>query len=206
MALGGVARHNIANALAACAVAVLLDFPMDAIRQGLADFTCSPEDNPGRLNCFDLGGAQVIVDSAHNQHGFEALLTMANELPAKRRLIVLGQTGDRSADDSRTLAHAIWRYRPDRVIVKELEERQEGRGLGRVPARIARVLRRIGAGRSAVATAPSELAAARKALTWARRGDLIILTQQQGQEVLRYVQGLEKDGWRPRKPLPAVED
>ena len=134
--LGGAARHNVANALAAAATAVHLGFDLAAIRAGLAAFDSSPAENPGRLNRFDLGGAQVLVDFAHNPHGLEALLSMAAALPASRRLVVLGQAGDRDDEAIRELARIVWRPRPgrpDRIVVKEMPQYLRGRAAGEVP-------------------------------------------------------------------------
>ena len=65
--------------------------------------------NPGRLNMFDLGGARVMVDFAHNPHGLEAILEMAVALPAERRLVLIGQAGDRTDTSIRELAEIVWR-------------------------------------------------------------------------------------------------
>ncbi len=205
MALGGAARHNVANALGASAVAVLLGLPMEAIRQGLRSFGSSSEENPGRLNRFDLGGVQAIVDFAHNPHGVEALLTMATAMPAERRLILIGQAGDRSEADIRALARGVWRHRPDLVIAKELGDHLRGREKGEIPAMLASELRLQGAPEEAVATATSELAAVRQAFEWAKPGDLLLLiSHERRQEVLAWVQALESQGWRPGQELPSL--
>ncbi|MEM7353104.1 MAG: Mur ligase family protein, partial [Acidobacteriota bacterium] len=117
MTLGGAARHNVQNALAAILVARKLGLPMAAIRQGLATFDSSPDENPGRLNRFDLGGVQAIVDFAHNPHGLEALLAMGQALPAERRLVLVGQAGDRDDDSIRELPRMVWQAKPDRIII-----------------------------------------------------------------------------------------
>jgi UDP-N-acetylmuramyl tripeptide synthase len=91
IALGGAARYNVANALAAIGVAAALGVPLEAIGEGLRTFTSTPEDNPGRLNTFTIRGAQVILDFAHNPHGMEALLEMAKALPSRRWLVTVGR-------------------------------------------------------------------------------------------------------------------
>src|SRR6185436_1517211 len=92
-ALAGTARHNLANALAAIAVASALDLPLAAITRGLASFAGAAA-NPGRSNLWSVNGARVIVDFAHNPHGLRAMVEMARGLEARRRGLVVGQAGD----------------------------------------------------------------------------------------------------------------
>ncbi len=203
MTLGGAARHNVANALGAICVARRLRLPMAAIRQGLTDFDSSAEENPGRLNRFDLCGATAIVDFAHNPHGIEALMTMAAALPAKRRLIVFGQAGDREDEAIREMARMAWKARPDRVIVKELVKYLRGREPGEVPAMIEDELRRLGADAGAVEHADHELEAVEKALAWAREGDLLLLiSHEKRTQVLARMAQLVEIGWQPGTELP----
>ena len=55
IAIGGLARHNVANALAAAGGARGLGATMAQVRDGLLDFRPSAERSPGRLNLFRLG-------------------------------------------------------------------------------------------------------------------------------------------------------
>jgi cyanophycin synthetase len=64
--LHGMAEFNIANSLAAIAVAIAREVPILTIRSAMAQFRSSFEQNPGRLNVHDAHGFRVIVDYAHN--------------------------------------------------------------------------------------------------------------------------------------------
>ena len=55
VALGGLARHNVANALAAAGGARALGMTIAQVADGLRDFRPSAERSPGRLNLFRLG-------------------------------------------------------------------------------------------------------------------------------------------------------
>ena len=55
--IGGLARHNVANALAAAGGARGLGATIAQVRDGLLDFRPSAERSPGRLNLFRLGSA-----------------------------------------------------------------------------------------------------------------------------------------------------
>lgn len=174
-AWGGAARHNVANALAAATLAQALGLPDEAIGRGLASVGGTAADNPGRANLFELGGARILLDYAHNPHGLAALLDLAAALPATRRLILLGQAGDRDEAAVRELAATAWRLAPDRIVVKELPAMLRGRRRGEIPALLADELRRQGAPAATVSHAPDELAAVEEALAWVRPGDLAIL-------------------------------
>src|SRR5439155_5946126 len=119
-ALNGAARHNLANALAALAAAAVLGVPADAMARALRRFGWAADDNLGRANLLDLGGVRLVIDYAHNPHGMAALAHMVTALPAERRLVLIGQAGDRSDEAIRELARAALALRPDRVVLKEM--------------------------------------------------------------------------------------
>lgn len=175
IAHGGAALYNVANALAAMGLAGAIGLPLDAMSEGLRTFRGSPEDNPGRGNLLDIGGVRVLVDYAHNPHGLDALLRFAARLPAERRLLLLGQAGDRDEASLRELAQAGWAFQPDLVVIKELPEMLRGRRPGEVPEILESELLRLGAPPSSLVRAADDPDAVRKALAWARSGDLLVL-------------------------------
>ena len=68
--IGGLARHNVANALAAAGGARGLGATIDAgPRRARRLRARRSERRPGRLNLFRLGAQVVIVDFAHNEAG-----------------------------------------------------------------------------------------------------------------------------------------
>lgn len=174
-AFGGAARHNVANALAAIALAATLHLPLEDMATGLSTFASGPEDNPGRANLFERDGVRILVDYAHNPHGVEALLPLAATLPAERRLLLIGQAGDRDDEALRDFARAAWPFRPDVVVVKELPEMLRGRQPGEVPAILEDEFLRLGMAPEAILKTDSELEGVRRALAWARAGDVLLL-------------------------------
>jgi UDP-N-acetylmuramyl tripeptide synthase len=172
---GGLARHNVANALAAALLAVALGVPDDAIVRGLRTFASGPEENPGRANLLSVGGVRVLVDFAHNPHGMEALVAFARALPASRRLVVIGQAGDRDDEAVRAMARAAWGLAPDVVVIKEMAAFLRGREPGEIPKILDDELRRQGASPSQIVHAASEVDAVERALAWAKDGDLLVL-------------------------------
>jgi cyanophycin synthetase len=172
---GGAARHNIANALASIGMAAAIGIPIEAMAAGLRRIGRHPEDNLGRANIFEKDGVRILLDYAHNPHGLAALAEVTSSFPAERRLLVLGQAGDRDDEALRELAHAALRLEPDRIVIKEMPEMLRGRRLGQIPVILEDELRRNGIPAGSIEHAGSELEAVRKALDEARPGDLVIL-------------------------------
>jgi UDP-N-acetylmuramyl tripeptide synthase len=203
MTVGGAARYNVANALGAIAAAAALGLSPKAMAAGLCAFTCSPESNPGRLNVFPFGTLRVLVDYAHNPHGLEAVAEMARALGGTRRLVLLGQAGDRTEDAIRTLARTVWRTKPDRIVIKEMREHLRGRSVGEVPAILLDELRTLGAPPDALDRADSELSGVTRALAWARPGDLLLLfCHAERDAVIALLRRLQDAGWTPGHALP----
>jgi cyanophycin synthetase len=203
MALAGAARHNVANALAAMAAAQVLGVPIEVVGRVLRSFGASAGDNPGRANVVKLGGVLVVVDFAHNPHGMTALLRMVASFQASRRLLLLGQAGDRTDEDLRGLARAAAPFGPDRIVLKEMEHYRRGRQPGEVPTILADEFHRLGFPADAIARVGTELDGVREALSWARPGDLLLLTVHQDRpQVMELLEGLRAGGWRAGTPLP----
>jgi len=197
IAVGGAARHNVANALAAVAAAAALGLPIDAVGRALARFGTADDENVGRASMVNLGGVQLVIDYAHNPHGMAALAGMVAALPARRRLVLLGQAGDRSDDSIRELARAALALHPDRIVLKEMDRYLRGRRPGEVPGLMADELTRRGVPASAISQPGDELAAVRDALAWARPGDVLLLTVHQDRPlVLAMIERLKAEGWR----------
>ncbi len=173
--LDGAARHNVANALGVVAAARRLEIAPSVIADGLASFRGDTDDNPGRANIFEVDGRTVVVDFAHNVAGITAIAQTLERMPARRRLVMFSQAGDRSDEAIRDLTRAVWATSPDRVIAAEVPNYIRGREAGEVPGLIVSELRSLGAGDDALATATSPLDGVRAALEWSEPGDVLLL-------------------------------
>ncbi len=204
--LGGAARYNISNALGAIALAAALNLPVAAMRDAMANFQATPQENPGRGNFFEVGGIQVLIDFAHNPHGVAALADAVKHIAAKRRLFLLGQAGDRSDEDIREMTRKVWDARPDMVVVKEIENKLRGRKLGEIPAIIVDELRTLGAPQDTMlVVADTEFASVRKAIEWAKPGDfLVLLLHVDRKPTMALLDQLMNTNWQAGMPLPAV--
>jgi UDP-N-acetylmuramyl tripeptide synthase len=202
MTFGGTALYNAANALAAAAAGAALGIDPRRLATTLQSFGRDLDDNPGRANLLELGGARILLDFAHNPHGWSALVGVARTLPANRRLVLVGQAGDRSDEAIRALARAAWQLEPDHVVVKDMEAYLRGRAPGEVPALLADEFTRLGIREESLSRAGEEIAAVRRALEWARPGDLLVLAVHQDRRaVLELLDQLSAAGWRAGDPL-----
>ena len=171
--MGGAAKHNTANVLAAAALTHAMGVSLDDIASALSDF--APDKNPGRCNLYDVHGVQVLVDFAHNPHAMSALFNMAQALPAGRRLLAFGQAGDRPDQSIRELSRSAWEIGLDAVFVSELAEYHRGREHGEVYQLIRNELVSAGAEPGSIHHFELETDALGEALQWAESGDLIIM-------------------------------
>ena len=169
---GGAARHNVANCLGATALAHALGLSREAIRDGLC--AMGEDDNPGRANLYDIDRVSVLLDFAHNPHGLQAVIDMAAALPAQRRLLIIGQAGDRGDEDIRDLARAAAGLAFDRVLIKRMDKHSRGRPDGEAATMLREEFRLQGYKARQIAEHRSELGAMRAGLRWAKPGDQIV--------------------------------
>lgn len=171
--MGGAARHNVANALAAAALTWCMGVSSDDIAAGLK--TMQQDENPGRCNLYSLNGYKVLIDFAHNPAAMAALFDMARAIPAERRVLCFGQAGDRTDELIRELARDAWAIGLDRIIVSELPKYHRGREHGDVFRIIRDELLASGANAGQIRHHEEELESFEDALDWARPGDLVIM-------------------------------
>jgi len=167
--LGGLARHNVANALAAAGAARGLGVTLAQLRDGLTDFQPSSERSPGRLNLFRLGARIVIVDFAHNEAGVSAVLDVAEGIAggaagrASPITAIIGTAGDRPDDTLRGIGKIAGK-RAQRVAIKETTKYLRGRSRESVVGEILAGVTSSGRATSDVPVYESETAALRAEL------------------------------------------
>ncbi|MFL6672830.1 MAG: cyanophycin synthetase [Massilia sp.] len=171
VSLGGCARYNIANALAAAAALAASGFANADIVAGLRSFVSDSKHNPLRSNVFDVDGVTVIVDYAHNCAAYAALAETARAMTAGRVVGVVASPGDRRdvdlVDIGRTCAAGF-----DELVVYETENR--GRADGEVSALLVKGAR---LGRFAADQLHVELdvhRAIRRGLALCAKGDVLV--------------------------------
>lgn len=176
LTVGGAARYNIANLAGAALLADALGIPAPSIARVFARFGAQRSDNPGRLQRWRLDGMDVLLDYAHNPDGLQGLLQAARSLRSKGRLgLVLGQAGNRQDLDVQALAAVAAGFRPDRIVLKDMDGYLRGRKPGEVPALLANELLRQGVPADAMVTVLPEFEAACNLLDWGRSGDVLVM-------------------------------
>ena len=182
LTLQGRARYNVANLAGAALAAAALGIPPATIAEVFARFGRDPADNPGRLVRFAVGGAQVLVDYAHNPDGLRGVLQVARALrgPGGRLIVLLGHAGNRRDEDLVEVAQVAASFGPGLVVVKEDEAHLRGRRPGEVPELLRRALLDAGLSPATVTLRMTELEAARCALQAAGPGDAVALLVHSG--------------------------
>jgi UDP-N-acetylmuramyl tripeptide synthase len=176
VAAGGAAAFNVANLAAASLAAAALGVAPGAIARAFGSFGTSPADNPGRLMRFERGGVTVLVDYAHNPASLRVILALARQVGGNGRLgMLLGHAGNRQEADFSRVGAVVAGFQPDLVVVKETEGYLRGRAPGEVPGLLRTALVEGGLPASSVEVCPTELEAARRALDWARPGDVLVM-------------------------------
>ena len=179
--LGGAARHNVQNAMAAAALALGLGISPSGVAAGLAAFRGDHGDNPGRLNVYDGLPFKVIFDSAHNPAGISVLCAALRALPVSgRRLCVLSGIGYRHGHHIPEIARLI-AGQFDFVICSRRETLPDYTEVVRdfpleaVPQRVAAALRAEGVPAEHLAVVDLDTEAVDRGLAMAREGDLVVL-------------------------------
>ena len=173
--LGGAAMHNIANLLAAAAAALAMGVSAEQVRATMHQFGTRPQDNPGRLALLRYRGARVVVDFVHNPDGWYAIWEALSPIFARRRLVVVGQAGDRDDNALVDMAVAVWSEEPEVVILKEMPKYRRGRPPFETRERLAQAFLGEGVKETTLRRADSEHEALQLALAEAREGDLVVL-------------------------------
>jgi cyanophycin synthetase len=190
LTLGGAARFQLQNVLAAVLAAHVHGVPFAAIAAGLATFHPCPELTPGRMTHLRVGRTTAVVDYAHNVAAVEALLGFVARFDARRRVGVVTVPGDRRDEDIRAVGRLCAAF--DRVILKEDDDRR-----GRAPGEIARLLhaglRDAGAADDAVEQVLDEEAAVAHALATCRGADLVVVLAEHVEPVLAQVRRAAAD-------------
>lgn len=173
--MGGAAKFNVRNVMGALCLAKALGIKDDAIVQGLSTFESKPEDNPGRCNEFSAKGARVFVDFAHNPHSVEAVSDALAHLPSKRKFLLLGHAGDRSDQDIHDLTIGALAFKPDEIVIVELEEYLRGREFGEVSNLIEKACIQAGVKASDISKADSPPEGTEVIIEKLQEGDLALL-------------------------------
>jgi cyanophycin synthetase len=115
---GGKAVFNIQNILPAVLAAFVRGVKIEELRESLMTFVPSATQTPGRMNLFQFRNFQVMVDYAHNPHGFEALGKFLGKVPDSPKIGVIAGVGDRRDEDTVNLGR-LSAQMFDEIIIRQ---------------------------------------------------------------------------------------
>ncbi|MFL5559334.1 MAG: cyanophycin synthetase [Gemmatimonadaceae bacterium] len=191
--LGGAAKFQRENILAAIATAYVQGMRYDDIRAGLLSFFPSPSLTPGRLNLMRVQKGRVLVDYAHNPSAISGLMEFAQSIDASRRIGVIAAPGDRRDEDLRRVGRLAAHL--DYVVVKE-DEDLRGRDPGEAAGLIVDGLRDGGMEDGQYETILGEEEAIVHAMTQMKDNDLVVILADDVSASLAVVRRYFGDGVR----------
>ncbi|MDO5288934.1 MAG: cyanophycin synthetase [Pseudomonadota bacterium] len=181
----GQIGFQVENCMASVAAAWAVNTGWDAIQKGLSSFISDLHGVPGRFNLFDYAGATVIADYGHNPDAIAALIKSIDNMPAKRRTVVISGAGDRRDEDIRDQTRLLGAAF-DNVILYQ-DACQRGRADGEVLALLRQGLE--GATRTRqVEEIHGEFTAIDRALGTLNPGDLCLILIDQVEQALAHIQ------------------
>jgi cyanophycin synthetase len=202
LAMGGAARFQLGNLLAAVAAAHVRGMGAGAIAEGLRTFVPSGQATPGRMNVMRTERGTVIVDYAHNPAAVRGLMEFVARLDARRRIGVVTMPGDRRDDDLRELGRLVSGL--DYVVIKEHEQYRRGRAPGEVSRLIGEGLEMGGLGAGRHESVQAEDAAVDRAVALMEPGDLAVILADDVPAVLAQLGPLVAGGGNGRGAEPGA--
>lgn len=196
--LGGAARYQIANVLAAMAACRAIGLDAAAFVRAMLTFSHT-EHNPGRTNLYEVEDVYVLLDYGHNPDAFEAVSAMASRWADRLRIGIVGLPGDRDESVVRAASRAA-AAAFDRIIVRE-DVDLRGREPGEIPELIRSVIE-AERPEAHVSVIPGEPEALDAALGEAGKGGVVVWFYEKLEPALQL---LAERGARPVGGLGARE-
>ncbi|OWR32800.1 cyanophycin synthetase [Saccharibacillus sp. O23] len=188
IAIRGLAKHNIANAMAALAAVRATGMSLASLREGLTTFLPSPEQNRGRFNVRHAAGRMLIADYGHNPAGISAIYETVESMAKTRLITVASAPGDRPDRAIAEMGAIIGRHSDLFVIKEDVNTR------GRKPFETIELLRQSSAlDETRTFAVPAEAEAYRRAWELSEPGDLILMFYDDYEHVESFMNGLPEE-------------
>ncbi len=180
----GTARFMVANAMAGALAGYLWGFRLEDIRYSLQSFVPGFEQTPGRLNMFTFNDFKVLVDYAHNPHGYKAIEDYMKGVSARRKIGIISGIGDRRDEDIRECALTACRMF-DHIIIRQ-EHDLRGRTAEDILRHITTAIDESGCN-VPYEIISKETDAIQKAMEIAGKGDIVVALSEQYKSVVEIV-------------------
>lgn len=190
LTFGGKAVFNIQNILPAVLAAYVQGVKIEELREALNTFVPSPAQTPGRLNMFQFKNFQVVVDYAHNPHGFEALGRFLGKIPDSPKVGVIAGVGDRRDEDTIALGR-LSATMFDEVIIRQ-DRNLRGRSDDEIIALMMQGIKEIDPNKK-VTVIKKEEEAIRHAISTAKPGSFLTLCSDVVPDALALVMKLKEE-------------
>lgn len=190
LTFGGRAVFNIQNILPAVLAAYVRGVKMEELREALGTFVPSPAQTPGRLNLFQFKEFQVVVDYAHNPHGFEALGRFLAKVPDSPKVGVIAGVGDRRDEDTINLGR-LSAQMFDEIIIRQ-DRNLRGKSDDEIIALMMQGVREVAPDKK-VTIIKKEEAAIRHAIGTATPGSFVTLCSDVVPDALALVMKLKEE-------------
>jgi cyanophycin synthetase len=168
--VGGLARFQIYNAMAALAACIAVGCTPERAVSGLAAFR-SDRHNAGRMNLYELDGRYVMLDYGHNPAALREMCAFVRRWSQGKATGVIGLPGDRADSLLRESARVAGCGFDSIIIREDLDLR--GRRSGELPELIRSVLASEYPHLS-MQTILDEVEAVRAAVAASQPGDIVI--------------------------------
>ena len=185
--MGGAAKFQRENILAAILAAYVQGMRYDDIRAGLLSFFPSPALTPGRLNLLRVGNGRMLVDYAHNPAAIAGLIEFIGALDANRRIGIITAPGDRRDEDLLEVGRIAAKL--DRVILRD-DKYRRGRAPGEISRIIAQGLKEGGMRDDQIEIVHNEREALDRAISTMQENDLVFALADDVNVVLEHVKEL----------------
>ena len=173
-------RHNVANALAAASLAVVMGIPLGAIVDGLA----TAKAPPGRFERVHAGSFDAYVDYAHTEDGLRRALGAAREIARGKVIVVLGCGGDRDRTKRPAMGRAAAELADLAVFTSDNPRSEDPEKI------IEEMLAGTGDARKRVVVVTDREEALARAVESAAAGDLVLACGK-GHETIQSIAGVD---------------
>jgi cyanophycin synthetase len=197
---GGVVRFNVANALAAVALAYGMKVPVEMIAAGLSAFNLSLEHSPGRFNLVDGFPLRVLFDFANNPPALAATIESIDRLTCGgRRICAFTSPGNRPDHQIEDCGRAVSGHF-DYYVCFERSDWRRGRAESEIARRLEHGLLTAGTREDQIASAPTQKRALEIAAKVASSDDLLVVL---GTDVRKSIGDLRSAFDLPAVAIPA---
>ena len=171
----GLFPQNIANAMAAAALAEGLGVPLETVRAGLQSFGNSPEHSPGRLTFIEGYAPTVLLDSARQAPSAMTLVESVDRIAVPGRKICMFDTVGNRPDWHYTEFAGVLGPHFDHFVCYDVEKYQRGRAEGEIAGLLKAGLVAVGVAPDRVDTAQGYVEATQRLAEIAGPDDLVVI-------------------------------